>query len=150
MYIAVSAFRSSSSALVLPIGKPGDNIVVGEVAAALLRLLPLLDLRVQALDGGREIGRPLLHRLLELTPVALERSIVRLDLVEHFIESVDQQPHFAPWHRSRPQREILFGRNSVGDLDQLLDRAGDPAMQKCCEYERDASRRGNRDQAGAS
>jgi hypothetical protein len=69
--------------------------------------------------------------------VARERAVAHLDLVEHFVERLDQEADLVVGGHARADRVVAGERDAPRDLRQVLERAGDDALHARGEQVRD-------------
>ena len=76
-------------------------------------------LRRNQLDGSR------LHLLLEVITVQREFAVAHFDLVQHFVEAVDQATDFVVAMPFDAHRIVVVARDRLGGARQALDGIGD-------------------------
>ena len=81
-----------------------------------------------------EFRRPFLHPLFQVVASFLQRAVLRLNLVQHFIEPVNEMPQFifALFHRA--DGIVFLTGDDIDDSGEMRDRARDKFLQISREH----------------
>ena len=143
--------KESEERLVPPERVRGDvpvpNRVIGGVGDELEALLtfaqrrlgafPLRDLLLQHFVGAGQFGRARFHTRLEFIMRGPQLGLALLDVFEHRVEGIRQQPQFIVAAFDGANGVILLRGHVAHGVDQLEDRFGDETLQPGGEQQGD-------------